>query len=127
MIVRCIDNTLQRDVLVVGREYEVRAKRDDCYTFPASTKDSARRDSWSSCRHLRVRRRPGVENACGKKSLASNRGPYCNTVTAPWHARAGGGAIHSIKTGASSPDGPINEARRARPWPLAGRLCQNLR
>ena len=31
MIVRCIDNTLQRDVLVVGREYEVRAERDDCY------------------------------------------------------------------------------------------------
>jgi hypothetical protein len=31
VIVRCIDNTLQRDVLVVGREYEVRAERDDCY------------------------------------------------------------------------------------------------
>jgi hypothetical protein len=31
MIVRCIDNTLQRDVLVVGREYEVYAERDDCY------------------------------------------------------------------------------------------------
>ena len=31
MIVRCIDNTLQRDVLVVGREYEVRAECDDCY------------------------------------------------------------------------------------------------
>jgi hypothetical protein len=31
MIVRCIDNTLQHDVLVVGREYEVRAERDDCY------------------------------------------------------------------------------------------------
>jgi hypothetical protein len=31
MIVRCIDNTLQRDVLVVGREYEVFAERDDYY------------------------------------------------------------------------------------------------
>jgi hypothetical protein len=31
------------------------------------------------------------------------------------------------KTGTSSPDGLINEARRARPWPFAGRLCQNLR
>jgi hypothetical protein len=31
MIVRCIDNTLQADVLVEGREYEVRAERDDCY------------------------------------------------------------------------------------------------
>lgn len=31
MIVRCIDNTLQRDTLVVGRKYEVRAERDDCY------------------------------------------------------------------------------------------------
>jgi hypothetical protein len=31
MIVRCIDNILQRDVLEIGREYEVRAERDDCY------------------------------------------------------------------------------------------------
>ncbi len=31
MIVRCIDNTLQRGVLVIGREYEVQAERDDCY------------------------------------------------------------------------------------------------
>ena len=47
MIVRCIDNTLQRDVLVVGREYEVYAERDDCYILPASTNDSARRGSRS--------------------------------------------------------------------------------
>jgi hypothetical protein len=33
MIVRCIDNTLQADVLVEGREYEVRAERDDCYVL----------------------------------------------------------------------------------------------
>jgi hypothetical protein len=31
MIVRCIDNLLQVDVLDVGSEYEVRAERDDCY------------------------------------------------------------------------------------------------
>jgi len=31
MIVRCIDNLFQTDVLVEGREYEVRAERDDCY------------------------------------------------------------------------------------------------
>jgi hypothetical protein len=31
MIVRCVDNTLQRGVLVLGREYEVHAERDDCY------------------------------------------------------------------------------------------------
>jgi hypothetical protein len=31
MIVRCIDNTLQADVLVEDREYEVRAERDDYY------------------------------------------------------------------------------------------------
>jgi hypothetical protein len=31
VIVRCIDNTLQRGVLVIGREYEVQAERDDCY------------------------------------------------------------------------------------------------
>jgi hypothetical protein len=31
MIVRCIDNTLQADVLAEGREYEVRAERDEYY------------------------------------------------------------------------------------------------
>ena len=31
MIVRCIDNLLQTDVLVEGMEYEVRAEGDDCY------------------------------------------------------------------------------------------------
>ena len=31
MIVRCIDNLFQTDVLVEGREYEVRAERDGCY------------------------------------------------------------------------------------------------
>ena len=31
MMVRCIDNLFQTDVLVEGREYEVRAERDDCY------------------------------------------------------------------------------------------------
>ena len=31
MIVRCIDNLLQADVLDRGGEYEVRAERDGCY------------------------------------------------------------------------------------------------
>jgi hypothetical protein len=31
MIVRCIDNTLQRDVLTLGQKYEVYAERDNCY------------------------------------------------------------------------------------------------
>ena len=31
MIVRCIDALFQTDVLVKGREYEVRDERDDCY------------------------------------------------------------------------------------------------
>ena len=31
MIVRCIDNLFQTDVLVEGWEYEVCAERDDCY------------------------------------------------------------------------------------------------
>jgi hypothetical protein len=31
MIVRCIDNTLRRDVLAIGREYQVYAVRDDRY------------------------------------------------------------------------------------------------
>jgi hypothetical protein len=38
MIVRCIDNTLQRDVLEIGCEYEVRAERDDCYILSAFDK-----------------------------------------------------------------------------------------
>ena len=31
MIVRCIDNLFQVEVLDVGSEYEVRTERDDCY------------------------------------------------------------------------------------------------
>jgi hypothetical protein len=31
VIVRCIDNLLQADVLFEGVEYEVRAERHDCY------------------------------------------------------------------------------------------------
>jgi hypothetical protein len=31
MIVRCIDNLFQTDILVEGWKYEVRAERDDCY------------------------------------------------------------------------------------------------
>jgi hypothetical protein len=39
MIVRCVDNTLQRGVLVLGREYEVRAERDDCYILSGFDKE----------------------------------------------------------------------------------------
>src|ERR1700681_4711725 len=38
MIVRCVDNTLQRGVLVLGREYGVHAERDDCYIISAFNK-----------------------------------------------------------------------------------------
>jgi hypothetical protein len=31
MIIRCIDNLFQTGVLIKGKEYEVRAERDDCY------------------------------------------------------------------------------------------------
>ena len=31
MIVRCIDDSFQSDVLTEGGEYEVRTERDDCY------------------------------------------------------------------------------------------------
>ncbi len=31
MIVRCVDNLFQTDVLIQGREYEVLGERDDCY------------------------------------------------------------------------------------------------
>ena len=33
MMVRCIDNFLQSDVLTEGRLYEVLAERDDCYAL----------------------------------------------------------------------------------------------
>ena len=35
--------------------------------------------------------------------------------------------LKSARTGISAPDGLINEARQATPWPFEGRLCQNLR
>jgi hypothetical protein len=38
MIVRCIDNLFQTDVLVEGREYEVRAERDDRYILSGFNK-----------------------------------------------------------------------------------------
>jgi hypothetical protein len=31
VIVRCIDNLFQADILVEGRRYEVLGERDDCY------------------------------------------------------------------------------------------------
>jgi hypothetical protein len=43
MIVRCIDNTLQRGVLVVGREYEVYAERDDCYILSGFDKQFSKK------------------------------------------------------------------------------------
>src|SRR5258708_19809737 len=42
MIVRCIDNTLQADVLAEGREYESRAERDDYYYLSAFENGSTR-------------------------------------------------------------------------------------
>ena len=38
MIVRCIDNLFQTDVLVRGREYEVLGERDDCYILSGFNK-----------------------------------------------------------------------------------------
>ena len=43
MIVRCIDNLLQTDVLVEGGEYEVRAERDDCYILSGFDKGFSKR------------------------------------------------------------------------------------
>jgi hypothetical protein len=43
MIVRCIDNTLQRDVLTLGRKYEVYAERDDCYILSGFDKGFSKR------------------------------------------------------------------------------------
>ena len=42
MIVRCIDNTLQADVLAEGRKYEVRAERDDYYYLSGFEKGFSR-------------------------------------------------------------------------------------
>ena len=53
MIVRCIDNTLQRDVLVVGREYEVRAERDDCKTRFAVVMPSPQGEAGAGVERLR--------------------------------------------------------------------------
>jgi hypothetical protein len=47
MIVRCIDNLFQTDVLVEGWAYEVRAERDDCYILSGF-------DSHSSNARLRL-------------------------------------------------------------------------
>ena len=43
MIVRCIDALFQTDVLVKGREYEVRDERDDCYTLSGFDKGFSKR------------------------------------------------------------------------------------
>ena len=67
MIVRCIDNTLQRDVLVVGREYEVRAERDDCYIL------SGFEQGFSKTRFEIVR-------ACRSLSRGDETGGHCITT-----------------------------------------------
>jgi hypothetical protein len=43
MIVRCIENFLQSDVLTEGREYEVLAERDDCYILSGFDKGFSKR------------------------------------------------------------------------------------
>ncbi len=45
MMVRCIDNLLQSDILTEGHLYEVLAERDDCYvlSLPANPCDRGRR------------------------------------------------------------------------------------
>jgi hypothetical protein len=67
MIVRCIDSTLQTTCWWSGANMRSAPNGTTATSFPVSTKDSARRDSWSSCRHLRVRRRrrrtPAVKRA----------------------------------------------------------------
>ena len=67
MIVRCIDNTLQHDVLVVGREYEDRAERDDCYILSGFDKRFSKTRFVVVMPSLRVRRRrrrtPAVKRA----------------------------------------------------------------
>ena len=67
MIVRCIDNTLQRDVLVVGREYEVRAERDHCYILSGFDK------GFSKTRFEIVR-------ACRPPSRGDETGGHCDKL-----------------------------------------------
>ena len=43
MIVRCIDNRFQTDILVRGRQYEVLGERDDCYILSGFDKGFSKR------------------------------------------------------------------------------------
>jgi hypothetical protein len=79
MIVRCIDSLFQTDVLVEGWEYEVRAERDDCYSFPASTKDSARRGLRSCPTHPM----PGTEEIRVRQNGCSSHGNSSSVER--WH------------------------------------------
>ncbi len=48
MMVRCIDNFLQSDVLTEGRLYEVLAERDDCYALSGLDKPMNRSEFMGS-------------------------------------------------------------------------------
>jgi len=43
MMVRCIDNLLQSDILTEGHLYEVLAERDDCYVLSGFDKGFSKR------------------------------------------------------------------------------------
>ena len=67
MIVRCIHNLFQTDVLVEGREYEVRAERDDCYIRSGFDK------GFSKTRFEIVR-------ACRSPSRGDETGGHCDKL-----------------------------------------------
>ena len=64
MIVRCIDNLFQTDVLVEGREYEVRAERGDCYILSGFDKGLSKT-------------RFEIVRACRSASRGDETGGYC--------------------------------------------------
>ena len=62
MIVRCIDNLFQTDVLIEDREYEVRSERDDCYILSGFDKgfSKTRFEVVRACRSPSREMRPAV-------------------------------------------------------------------
>ena len=59
MIVRCVDNRFQTDILVKGRQYEVLGERDDCYILSGFDKgfSKTRFEIALSCRSRSLRPR----------------------------------------------------------------------
>jgi hypothetical protein len=70
---------------------------------------------------------------CGRRSeIARYRNACCSseswepqTAPTPWHCRARGGAVHSIKTGLSEGNGSAMRAWTVTGWPILKKCCAN--